>query len=484
MLERFFKLKANNTTVKVEVLAGITTFMTMAYIIALNPNLLTGFGAGGATCPTDGTGGLWNAVFLATVLSSAAGTLIMALLANKPFALAPGMGLNSYFASVVVAICSAAGYTSYEKGFGAALSIILISGILFTILTLLKVREKIVDAIPLAVRLGIPAGIGMMLIHIGLTTNWSIYDDKGNLYTMLDTFFNAGPSDTKKAMGPELYKLMVIGVIATFVGIIVIAALSHKKIKASILLGMIASTIIYWAGEFIFLDVNPFNALKGRTWLPPFKDMAHYTLFKFDFSGLFEIGVFSAVMTIITFCMVDMFDTIGTLYGTAKKANMLDESGNMPGMNKAMLSDSLATCVGACTGTSTVTTFIESASGVEAGGRTGLTSLVTGLLFLACMFIAPIAGIIPAPATSAALVYVGFLMISSLKEVDYSDMASAAPVALLLMFMTITGSVGNGIGIGLISYSLIKLFTGRGKEVSVLTYVLAVLFIAKFFITF
>ena len=484
MLERFFKLKANNTTVKVEVLAGITTFMTMAYIIALNPNLLTGFGAGGATCPTDGTGGLWNAVFLATVLSSAAGTLIMALLANKPFALAPGMGLNSYFASVVVAICSAAGYTSYEKGFGAALSIILISGILFTILTLLKVREKIVDAIPLAVRLGIPAGIGMMLIHIGLTTNWSIYDDKGNLYTMLDTFFNAGPSDTKKAMGPELYKLMVIGVIATFVGIIVIAALSHKKIKASILLGMIASTIIYWAGEFIFLDVNPFDALKGRTWLPPFKDMAHYTLFKFDFSGLFEIGVFSAVMTIITFCMVDMFDTIGTLYGTAKKANMLDESGNMPGMNKAMLSDSLATCVGACTGTSTVTTFIESASGVEAGGRTGLTSLVTGLLFLACMFIATIAGIIPAPATSAALVYVGFLMISSLKEVDYSDMASAAPVALLLMFMTITGSVGNGIGIGLISYSLIKLFTGRGKEVSVLTYVLAVLFIAKFFITF
>lgn len=484
MLERFFKLKANNTTVKVEVLAGITTFMTMAYIIALNPNLLTGFGAGGATCPTDGTGGLWNAVFLATVLSSAAGTLIMALLANKPFALAPGMGLNSYFASVVVAICSAAGYTSYEKGFSAALSIILISGILFTILTLLKIREKIVDAIPLAVRLGIPAGIGMMLIHIGLTTNWSIYDDKGNLYTMLDTFFNAGPSDTKKAMGPELYKLMVIGVIATFVGIIVIAALSHKKIKASILLGMVASTIIYWAGEFIFLDVNPFDALKGRTWLPPFKDMAHYTLFKFNFDGLFEIGVFSAVMTIITFCMVDMFDTIGTLYGTAKKANMLDESGNMPGMNKAMLSDSLATCVGACTGTSTVTTFIESASGVEAGGRTGLTSLVTGLLFLACMFIAPIAGIIPAPATSAALVYVGFLMISSLKEVDYSDMASAAPVALLLMFMTITGSVGNGIGIGLISYSLIKLFTGRGKEVSVLTYVLAVLFIAKFFITF
>lgn len=484
MLEKIFKLKANNTTVKVEVLAGITTFMTMAYIIALNPNLLTGFGVGGAGCPTDGTNGLWNAVFLATVLSSAVGTLLMAFLANKPFALAPGMGLNSYFATVVVSICSAAGYTSYEKGFNAALTIILISGILFTILTLLKVREKIVDAIPIAVRLGIPAGIGMMLIHIGLTTNWSVIGEDGQTFTMLDTFFNLGPSEAKKAMGSELYKLMVIGVIATFVGIIVIAALSHKKLKASIIFGMLTSTVVYWIGEFAILDINPFDDLKGRTWAPPFKDMAHYTLFKFDFDGLFEIGVFAAVMTIITFCMVDMFDTIGTLYGTAKKANMLDETGNMPDMNKAMLSDSLATCVGACTGTSTVTTFIESASGVEAGGRTGLTSLVTGLLFLACMFIAPIAGIIPAPATSAALVYVGFLMISSLKEVDYTDMAATAPVALLLMFMIITGSVGNGIGIGLISYSLIKLFTGKGKEVSILTYVLAALFIAKFFITF
>jgi AGZA family xanthine/uracil permease-like MFS transporter len=182
--------------------------------------------------------------------------------------------------------------------------------------------------------------------------------------------------------------------------------------------------------------------------------------------------------------MVDMFDTIGTLYGTAKKANMLDENGKLPGMNKAMLSDSLATCFGGLTGTSTVTTFIESASGVEAGGRTGLTAVTSGILFLACMFIAPIAGIIPAPATSAALVYVGFLMMSSLKEVDYSDISATAPVALLLVFMIVTGSIGNGIGIGLIVYSLIKLCTGKGKDVSALTYVLAALFIAKFFITF
>lgn len=475
MLERFFKLKANNTTVKVEILAGLTTFMTMAYIIALNPNLIVGF---------DNSDPLWKAVFLATVLSAAFGTLIMGLMANKPFALAPGMGLNQYFALVVTDICIAAGYTSYEEGFHAALSIVLVSGVLFTLLTIFKVREKIVDAIPLAVRLGIPAGIGAMLIHIGLTTNCSIYDENGNLFTMLGSFFTDGPSRTKKAMGSTLYKEMVICVIATFIGIFVIATLSHLKVRASILLGMIISSCAYWIGEAAVLKNNPFESLKGASWVPPFKELVDHTLFKFNFKGLFEIGVFAAIMTIVTFCMVDMFDTIGTLYGTSKKANMLDKDGKLPGMNKAMLSDSLATCFGACTGTSTVTTFIESASGVEAGGRTGLTAVTTGILFLACMFIAPIAGIIPEPATSAALVYVGFLMLGSLKEVDYSDMASTAPVALLLIFMIITGSIGNGIGIGLIVYSVIKLCTGKAKEVSVLTYVLAAMFIAKFFITF
>lgn len=475
MLERFFKLKDNHTTVKVELLAGLTTFMTMAYIVALNPNILVGF---------DHSNPLWKAVFLATVLSAGFGTLVMGLMANKPFVLAPGMGLNQYFALVVTDICIAAGYTSYEEGFHAALAIILISGILFTILTVLKVREKIVDAIPLSVRLGIPAGIGVMLINVGLTTNCSIYDENGNLFTMLGSFFTDGPSRTRKAMGAALYKEMVLCVIATFIGIFVIAALSHLKVRASILLGMIASSCIYWIGKATVLKTNPFKSLKGASWLPPFREMIDHTLFQFDFKGLFEIGVFAAVMTIITFCMVDMFDTIGTLYGTAKKANMLDQEGKLPGMNKAMLSDSLATCFGALTGTSTVTTFIESASGVEAGGRTGLTAVTSGVLFLACMFIAPIAGIIPAPATSAALVYVGFLMLSSLKEVDYTDMASTAPVALLLVFMIVTGSIGNGIGIGLIVYSLIKLCTGRAKDVSVLTYVLAALFIAKFFITF
>lgn len=484
MLEKLFKLKANKTTLGIEVTAGLTTFMTMAYIIALNPNLITNFGVGTAEAPASP--GLWNAVFLATVISAAIGTLLMAFLANRPFALAPGMGLNSYFASVVATICGAAGYETYEEGVQAGLSIILVSGVLFTILTILKVREKIVDAIPQAVRLGIPAGIGFMLVNIGLGSNAGIFTANGE-FRMLGSFFTDGPSATKAAMGATEYNRMLLYVISFFIGLFVIATLAHYKKNASILIGMVVSAGLYWAGVAVILKENPFKSIidgGASQWLPDFADMAKYTLFKFDFEGLFEIGVFSAIMTIISFCMVDMFDTIGTLYGTAKKANMLDKDGNLTEMSKAMLADSIATCAGACTGTSTVTTFVESAAGVEAGGRTGLSSVVTGFLFLACMFIAPIAAIIPAPATSAALVYVGVLMMGSLKEVDYDDVASIVPVVLLLIFMVQTSGIGNGIGIGLIAYSVIKLCTGKAKEVSVLTYILALLFVGKFFITF
>lgn len=473
MLEKMFKLKENNTNVRTEVIGGVTTFMTMAYIIALNPNLLTNFAVGTP---------LWNAVFLATVISAGIGTLLMAFLANKPFALAPGMGLNSYFATVVASI-AAAGEMTYEDGFKAALSIILISGVLFTILTIFKVREKIVDAIPQAVRLGIPAGIGLMLVNIGLTSNAGVFTADGSAFYMLTHFFSAGPSATLAAMGEESYRMMVLYVITFFIGLFVIAILSHYKVKGSVLLGMVVSAIAYWIGTFI-LGGNPFESLSTANWVPPFADMFNTTFFKFDFKNFFDIGVFSAVMTIISFCMVDMFDTIGTLYGTAKKAGMLDENDKMPGMNRAMISDSIATCVGSVTGTSTVTTFIESASGVEAGARTGFASVITGILFLASMFIAPIAALIPAPATSAALVYVGVLMMGSLKEVDYTDVAQSVPVVLLLIFMMGTSGIGNGIGIGLIAYSVIKICTGKAKEVSPLTVILSILFICKFFITF
>ncbi|MBR6789453.1 MAG: NCS2 family permease [Oscillospiraceae bacterium] len=472
-MEKFFKLKENGTTVKTEMLAGLSTFMTMAYIIALNPNLLTGFGAHGQ--------GLWNAVFMATVLSAAIGTVLMAVLANKPFALAPGMGLNSYFATVVASIAAAAGIT-YAEAFGGGLAIILISGVLFTILTVFKIREKIVAAIPGAVRLGIPAGIGLMLINIGLGSNAGVYNSEGSAFYMLAHFFTNGPSSTKAGLG-DGYGTMILYVLTTFVGLFLIVVLAHHKVKGSVLLGMLGASVVYWAGMFL-MGQNPFASLATASFIPPFADMFEHTFFKFNFKTLFSIGYFSAIMTIISFCMVDMFDTIGTLFGTARRANMLDEKGEMPNMNEAMLSDSIATCVGAATGTSTVTTFIESAAGVEEGGRTGLTALTTAFLFLACMFIAPIAALIPAPATSAALIYVGVLMMGSLKDVDYTDFSQSVPVALLLIFMMVTSGVGTGIGIGLIAYSIIKICTGKAKEVSPLTIVLSLLFIGKFFIIF
>ena len=247
---------------------------------------------------------------------------------------------------------------------------------------------------------------------------------------------------------------------------------------------MLVASVIYWAGEGIFLHINPFASLANASWLPPFKDMAETTLFKFNFKALPEIGWFTIITLVITFCIIDMFDTIGTLVGTASKANMLDKDGNMPQMKEALLADAVGTVTGACTGTSTVTTFVESASGVEAGGRTGLTALTTGIIFLLCMFISPIAAIIPSAATSAALIYVGILMLSNLKKkIDFDDITQSAPVFVMLLAMPISGSIGHGIGLALITYTIIKLTTGKAKDVSVLTYILSAIFLIKFFLT-
>lgn len=472
-IEKFFKIKENGSTVRTEVIAGVTTFLTMAYIIALNPNLITGFGANGGP-------ELWNAIFLATVLSSGVTTILMGLFANKPFALSSGMGLNSYFAVVCGSIAAAAGVT-YVEGVQAGLAIILVEGIVFLILSLFKIREKIVDAIPGSVRLGISGGIGLMLVNIGLGSNDQVFGEAGGPYFMLSSFFGAGASDMKDA---GVYGTLVIHVITLIIGLILISVLAHKKVNGAILLGVIGASIFYWPAIWIYSGNNPFASLADASWVPPFADMADLTLFKFDFSLLFELGYFTAIMTILTFCMVDMFDTIGTLYGTCKSADMLDENDNVPEVGKCLLTDAVGTCLGAATGTSTVTTFVESAAGVKAGGRTGLTSVVTGFLFLACMFISPIAAIIPAPATSAALVYVGALMISALKELDYTDAANTVPVVVMLIAMPVTSSIGSGIGLGLVLYSLIKICRGQWKDVSWLTMVLSVLFLCKFFIPF
>ena len=474
MFEKWFKLKENNTTVKTEVVAGLTTFMTMAYIIALNPNLLTNFGA-------SGTPALWNGVFMATCIASAIGMFAMAFLANKPFAMAPGMGLNSFFAVVVANIVSITGL-SYLESFQAGLCIILIEGILFIILSIFNIRDKIVNAIPLGVRLGIAPAIGVMLLNIGVGSNAGIYSETGGPFYVMRDFFGSLTAGLAKTTMGSGYAPMVLTVATMFIGLFVIVVLAQKGIKAAVILGMLAASVIYWVGQAIFLNTNPFASLATASFLPPVKDMAETTLFRFNFAGLVSIGWFTVITLVITFCIIDMFDTIGTLVGTASRAGMLDKEGNMPNMKEALLSDAIGTTVGAATGTSTVTTFVESASGVEAGGRTGLTALTTGFVFLACIFISPIAAIIPPAATSAALIYVGILMLSGLKNIDFDDISQVLPVAIMLIAMPISSSIGHGIGLALISYTVIKVFTGKAKDVSVLTYILSAIFLVKFFL--
>ena len=475
-MEKFFKLKENNTSVRTELVAGMSTFMTMAYIIALNPNLLTNFDTGSP---------LWNGVFMATCIASGIGCIAMAFMANKPFALAPGMGLNSFFALVVSNIVAMTGM-SYLESFQAGLIIIFIEGIVFIVLSIFNVREKIVSAIPLGVRLGIGPAIGLMLMNIGLGSNVGIYCE-GNgfsapFYVMRDFFGALTPSVIQGSMGETGYTTMVLTVITMFVGLFVIVALDNKNIKGSVLLGMLASSVIYWIGSFVFLHTNPFAALEGASFVPPIGDMVDTTLFKLNFPGFMEIGWFTVITLVVTFCIIDLFDTIGTLVGTASRAGILDEEGNMPQMKEALLADAIGTLSGSLTGTSTVTTFVESAAGVEAGGRTGLTSLTVGVLFLMSMFIAPVAAIIPAAATSTALIYVGILMLGNLKHIDFNDMTQLLPVCIMLLAMPVSGSIGHGIGLALITYTFMNVATGKSKDVSALTYILSLIFLIKFFL--
>ena len=472
-MEKFFKLSENGTSVKTEVVAGLTTFMTMAYIIALNPNLLTGWRAGGDD--------LWNAVFLATCLASGIAMICMAFLANKPFCLAPGMGLNSFFAVVVAQIVTISG-ASYVASFQAALIIILAEGIVFLILTLLNIREKIVEAIPYGVRMGIAPAIGLMLLNIGVGSNAGVFDSEGNPFYVMRDFFGALTASSAQTSMTTAYAPMVLTVITMFVGLFAIVFFAHHKIKGAVILGMLVASVLYWAGQAVFLGTNPFESLATASWLPAFGDMVNLTLFKFNFAGFMELGWFTVITLIITFCMIDMFDTIGTLVGTASRAGMLDAEGKMPQMKEALLSDSVGTVVGACTGTSTVTTFVESAAGVEAGGRTGLTALTCGIVFLLCMFIGPIAAIIPSAATSAALIYVGVLMLQGLRNVDMDKFDEVVPVSLMLIAMPISGSIGHAIGIGLITFSVINLITGEANKKYWLTYVLSIIFLIKFFL--
>lgn len=459
-LERYFKLEENNSTVKIEILAGITTFITVAYILILNPQILAdpyyimGQDAMAAK--------IANGVFIGTCVGAFFGTMMVALYAKLPFAQAPGMGLNAFFAYTVVL---AMGYT-----YGQALVIVFISGILFIVITAVGLREAIIKAIPDAVKLAITPGIGLFITIIGLKNSGIIVKNDATLLSMVDFAQWSNPEcDTK----------LLAGALVALIGFIVIGILHVHNIKGSIFLGIIVSTLI--GIPLGITSVSNFSFDIGTK----FADFFEVSFMKMDFAGLFGGGnilntIFTVTLLVISFSLVNMFDSIGTLLGAAKQSGMIDENGEVINMKQALMSDAISTAAGAMLGTSTVTTVVESSAGIAAGGRTGLTSVVTALLFLGAIIFAPIVGIVPSAATAPALLFVGILMIKNIKEVDFDDMTSALPAFCTIIFMPFTYSIANGVAMGLITYCIIKVFCGKWKEVKPLTAIVALIFIARY----
>lgn len=449
MVEKIFKLKENNTNVKTEVIGGITTFMTMAYILAVNPTMLAAAGM-------DKT-----AVLMATALAAFIGTLTMALLANYPFALAPGMGLNAYFAYTV---CGAMGYS-----WQVALAAVLAEGIIFIVLSLTNVREAIFNAIPFTLKKGVSVGIGLFIAFIGLQGAYLVV---GNDTTLLSYVDFAGDFHTKG-----------ICAILALIGLFITAILYIKNVKGSILIGILITWILGMAAQaigFYTVDVS-----KGFYSLYPTLGMTDFSSIKLTFGQVFKadfsnVGVLNFIAVLFAFLFVDMFDTLGTLIGVATKADMLDENGKLPKIKQALLADAVATSAGAVIGTSTTTTFVESSAGVAAGARTGLASAVTGILFLVSIFFSPIFCAIPAFATAPGLIFVGFLMISAILDIDFKDLTEAVPAYLCLLCMPMMYSISEGIAVGVISYVVINVICGKAKKITTLMYVLAVLFVCKY----
>lgn len=424
-LEKFFKLKENNTNVKTEVLAGITTFMTMAYILVVNPDILSSAGMD--------KGG----VFTATALSAVVATLVMAFYANYPFVLAPGMGLNAFFAYTVV----------LQQGYSwqMALAAVFIEGLIFIVLTFTNVREAIVNAIPLNLKYAVSGGIGLFIAFIGLEKSGIIIQGEG----------------TPLSLGNLTSKPAIVAII----GILITGILVKKGIKGAILIGIALSTILSLA-----LGITKFNGIMS---VPP---SLSKVAFKMDFSKLFS---FDMIIILFTFLFVDMFDTVGTLVGVSAKANMLDEEGKLPRAKQALFADAVGTTFGAAVGTSTVTTFVESASGVAEGGRTGLTALVSAGLFGLSLLFAPLFLIIPGAATAPALVVVGVFMMGSVVKIDFEDITEGLPAFLAIIMMPLAYSIAEGIVFGIVSFVVLKLATGKKKEVSGIMIFLALLFIVK-----
>jgi len=441
-MEKFFRIREKGSTISTELVGGLTTFFAMAYIIFVNPTYLSA------------TGMSFSSVMVATCLASALGCFLTAFMSNTPFAQAPGMGLNAFFAFTVATagMGFGMGYT-WQQG----LSIVLISGILFLIIAVSPLRGKIIASIPAGLKAAIGAGIGLFITIIGLINSGSgiIKLDQANNITGLNFVIDGALN--RPAM-------------LTIIGLLLIGILLAWKVKGAIFIGIVVTTII--------------GIPMGVTQLPASITMSSITLsdtlFKFDFGGLLDNGFLPLLTAIISFCIVDMFDTMGTLIGTAGNAGMLDKDGNLPQGDRAIIADAIATCTGACLGTSTVTTYVESSAGISVGARTGLSSCVIGVLFLLAIFLAPVAGIIPGAATAPALIIVGVLMMQSVLKIKWSDIEDAIPCFLTIVMMPFAYSISDGIGFGFISYSIIKLFRGKGKQVPVLVYVISILFILMY----
>lgn len=449
MLEKLFKLRENDTTVKTEVIAGLTTFMTMAYILAVNPSMLNAAGMD------------TNAALIATALAAFIGTLAMAFLANYPFALASGMGLNAYFAYTV---CGSMGYS-----WQVALLAVFAEGIVFIALSLTNVREAIFNAIPLTLKHGVSAGIGLFIAFVGLQGAHLVVNSDSTLTTTVDF---AGNFHTEG-----------ICAVLAIVGLFITIVLYIKGFKGAILIGIIAT----WILGMIMQAVGVYRVDVKGGFYSLFPNLAFVDLtdlgktfgqcFRADLSG---VSVINFIVVLLSFLFVDIFDTLGTLVGVATKADMLDSDGKLPRIKQALLADAIATSAGAIIGTSTTTTYVESSAGVAAGGRTGLSSVVTGLLFLVSIFFAPIFTAIPGFATAPALIFVGFLMVSSVIKIDFSDLTEAVPAYLCMLAMPLMYSIAEGIAMGVVSYVVINLLCGKAKKITPLMYVLAVLFICKY----
>lgn len=448
-MDKFFKLKENGTNVRTEVLAGITTFMTMAYILAVNPNMLAAAGID----PT--------AALIATCLASFVGTLCMALMANYPFALAPGMGLNAYFAFTV---CGAMGYD-----WRVALAAVAVEGLIFIVLSLTNVREAIFNAIPSTLKKGVSAGIGLFIAFIGLQGAHLVVNNDSTLVSYVsfrDAFNTEG-----------------ICAILCLIGLFITAILYIKGFKGSILIGILATWILGMVCQACGLyQVTPdagFYSLYPTLAMTDFSKFGETfgQVFKADFSN---VSIFNFIAVLFAFLFVDMFDTIGTLVGVATKAKMLDKDEKLPRIKPALLADAIATLVGAIFGTSTTTTYVESSAGVGAGARTGLASVVTSGLFLVSIFFAPVFTAIPGFATAPALIFVGFLMVMAVTDIKFDDLTESIPAYLCLVAMPLMYSISEGIAIGVISYVIINVCSGKAKKVTPLMYILTVLFICKY----